>query len=203
MMRRRTRRHLALAVGSALVVAGCGIPSGGQPDVVPPSAIPTALASPSPPPSPSPTSPPRQDAPQVHLLTPDGTVVASAREIGGASVRGRLGRLLDTLADGPTSDERDDGLATALPPGTLLTVVDLAEGTATIDVGGDADVPAGQASRRAVAQIVLTSTSLPEVTSVLLERDGEPLEAPLPSGELTSEPLTADDYAPLLVAPPS
>ena len=73
----------------------------------------------------------------------------------------------------------------------------------TVDLTGAGDAPAGQQSRRAVGQIVLTATSLPGVRAVLLTHDGEPLEAPLPSGELTSSPLTAADYEPLLVAPPS
>ena len=63
--------------------------------------------------------------------------------------------------------------------------------------------PSGAASRRAVAQIVLTATSVPGVDAVLLTLDGDPVEAPLPSGELTSAPLTETDYEPLLVAPPS
>jgi spore germination protein GerM len=54
-----------------------------------------------------------------------------------------------------------------------------------------------------VGQIVLTATSLPGVRGVRLTLDGEPLEAPLPSGELTSAPLTAEDYAALLSSPPS
>jgi spore germination protein GerM len=53
-----------------------------------------------------------------------------------------------------------------------------------------------------MAQIVLTATSLEGIGSVLLTRDGAPVEAPLPSGELTSEPLTSAEYAGLLTAPP-
>jgi spore germination protein GerM len=73
----------------------------------------------------------------------------------------------------------------------------------TVELGGIARAPSGQQSRRAVAQIVLTVTSLPPVRAVVLTEDGEQLEAPLPSGELTSELLTAADYSSLLVAPPS
>ena len=58
-------------------------------------------------------------------------------------------------------------------------------------------------SRLAVAQIVLTATSLPEIRAVLLTSDGDLLEAPLPSGELTTAPLQAEDFDPLLVAPPT
>ena len=50
-----------------------------------------------------------------------------------------------------------------------------------------------------MAQIVLTATSVPGVDAVRLTLSGAPVEAPLPSGELTSEPLNADDYATFLV----
>lgn len=45
--------------------------------------------------------------------------------------------------------------------------------------------PAGK-SRRAVDQIVLTATSLPEVATVPLTHDRRPCGGPLPSGELAS-----------------
>ncbi|HZB21324.1 MAG TPA: GerMN domain-containing protein, partial [Blastococcus sp.] len=58
----------------------------------------------------------------------------------------------------------------------------------------------GAAGRRAVAQLVLTATSLQGVDAVQLTIGGEPVEAPLPTGELTSAPLTAADYAVFLTA---
>ncbi len=76
------------------------------------------------------------------------------------------------------------------------------DGTATVDLTGPGEVGGGEESRLAVAQIVLTATTLDDVRAVRLTRAGEPLEAPLPTGELTDRPLTATDYAPLLVAPP-
>jgi hypothetical protein len=50
----------------------------------------------------------------------------------------------------------------------------------------------------AVGQVVLSATSVPGVDRVRLLRDGEPLDAPLPDGELTSRPLTASAFASLL-----
>ena len=73
--------------------------------------------------------------------------------------------------------------------------------TVTIDIAVPDDASSGWESRRAVGQIVLTATSVPEVRRVRLTRDGEPVEAPLPDGELTSDPLTARDYADFLVPP--
>jgi spore germination protein GerM len=78
-------------------------------------------------------------------------------------------------------------------------VAQLSDGTATIDIDGPDEAPSGGASRLAVAQIVLTATSVPGVDAVRLTLSGEPVEAPLPSGQLTSAPLTAADYAALLV----
>nr|WP_275585893.1 GerMN domain-containing protein [Geodermatophilus sabuli] len=133
-------------------------------------------------------------------------MVPRPREVSGSSVRDRLDALLTDLAAGPTAAERDLQLSTALPPDVELSVTDVSDPTVTIDISGAADAPAGLASRRAVAQIVLSATSVPGVDAVVLTLDGERVEAPLPSGELTPAPLTADSYTVLLApasAPPS
>ena len=54
-----------------------------------------------------------------------------------------------------------------------------------------------------MAQVVLTATSLPGVDAVRLTFAGNPVEAPLPSGELTSGALTAADYATFLTGSPA
>lgn len=45
---------------------------------------------------------------------------------------------------------------------------------------------------------MLTATSVDGIDHVLLEQDGQQLEAPLPGGERTSAPVDAADYASLL-----
>lgn len=192
---------LLLAV--AAVLAGCGIPTGGAPDTIAPTDIPYGLAAPT---SSAPTatsSPARQDRPRVYLVNAEDVLVPSGREVSGSTVREQLTDLLGQLAAGPTDGERDDQLASALPPGVQLSVGGVEGDTVTVDLVGTTQSPSGQRSRRAVGQIVLTATSLPGVHAVRLTRDGKPLEAPLPSGELTSAPLTAADYARLLMAPPT
>jgi hypothetical protein len=198
-----TGRSRLLALAAAAVLAGCGVPTGGAPDRIDASDVPYGLASPSPGPSAVTSSPARDDRPRVYLVGPDDVLVPSGRDVAGASTRDRLDDLLAQLADGPTAGERDDELTTALPPRIGLSVSSVDGGTATIDFSATSASPAGEQTRRAVGQIVLTATSLPGVSAVLLTHDGEPLEAPLPSGELTTAPLTAADYEPLLVAPPS
>jgi spore germination protein GerM len=141
------------------------------------------------------------DEPRIYLVRPDDALVPTARPIPSGSVHDRLASLLKYLAAGPTSTEKRHRISTGLPPDVVLTVRDVTDDRATIDIGGVADAPSGQDSRRAAGQIVLTATSLPEVHAVLLTTGGTPIEAPLPSGELTSAPLTAQDYAVLLHPP--
>jgi hypothetical protein len=192
---------LAAAVVSAL--AGCGVTTGGPPDRLAASEVPYGLLSPAPTTvAPSPV-PPMGDRPRVYLVSADDVLVATGREAGTGTVRDRLAELLDQLTTGPTSEELDAELTTALPPGTELSVDAVAGDVVTVDLIGPGEAPSGLQSRLAVAQIVLTATSLPEVGAVLLTSDGDPLEAPLPSGELSTAPLVARDFESLVVTPPS
>lgn len=198
------RRARALAVLALLaVLAGCGVPTGGEPSTIAAADVPYGLADPAP--APTPTAPPEAvaDASLVHWVTAADALVPRVREVGGTSRRARLADLLEQLADGPTAAERDEQLSTALPPEIRLRVTGLDGGTATIGVDALAEAPAGVAGRQAVAQIVLTATSVPGIDAVLLELAGEPIEAPLPDGALTDQPLTASDYAAAAAAVPS
>jgi spore germination protein GerM len=194
-------RSRALVVGLALWVAGCGVPTGGDPQAIPSSEVPYGLADP----SPSPTAPsaevPVETPSQIFLLGAGEVLVGVPREVAGTSVRERLADLLAQLQAGPTAAEREEQLSTLLTPEVRLTVTDLADRTATIDLSVPAGAPSGAAGRRAVAQLVLTATSLEGVDAVALTIGGDPVEAPLPTGELTSAPLTAADYAVFLTAP--
>jgi hypothetical protein len=194
-----------LAAGAGLVVvlavAGCGVPTDGAPEAIPASSVPFGLAS-AEPSAPSATAAPvHLDEPRIYLVVPSNALVPIARQIPAGTVRERLAILLKYLAAGPTKLEKRHQISTSLPPDIVLRVRDVTGDRVTIDIGGPADAPSGKESRRAVAQIVLTATSLPEVHAVLLTSDGTPVEAPLPSGELTSAPLTALDYTPLLHPP--
>jgi len=198
----RAARCASWAAGALLVLAtsGCGVPTGGSSDPIPAAQVPTELAAPSSSAAATPSAPARLDQPRVLLLTEDGTLTPRGRSVPEGPLRDRLGALLDDLAAGPTPAELTDRLSTALRPDTTLSLTDVSGSTATVDLDGSAEAPTGRESQRAVAQIVLTATSLPGVESVLLTRGDQPVEAPLPTGELTSRPLTAADYAPLLTA---
>lgn len=204
-MRRQRALAVAVLLGGCLsgALAGCGIPTGGSPDTIPSAQIPYGLTSPSES-APSVASPPPRSAqPQVYLVGADNSLVPRGRELTGDTLKSRLAELLNSLAQGPGAAELQEGLTTALPPNVQLSVRSVDSGTATVDIVEKAQGPSGQAGRRAVGQIVLTATSLPGIHDVLLTHDGAPLDAPLPSGKLTSSPLNADDYRALLTASPS
>jgi hypothetical protein len=191
----------AAVLGLAVVLAGCGVPTGGEPTTIAPSDFPFTLAAPTPAPSATP-SPEVVEAPfRVFLVDATDVLVARPRDVDGGTAEERLVDLLAALAEGPTPPEQDARLSTKLPPEIGLTLSDLTGGTATIDLDLLAQTPSGSTSRRAVAQIVLTATTVPGVDAVRLTVDGDPVEAPLPSGELTSAPLTAADYADFLTPP--
>jgi len=192
-----------VTIAALAALAGCGVSTGGAPETIAPSDVPYGLLSPAPTTSAPSSVPPLGDRPRVYLVAPDDVLVPTGRDIEGGDLRARLDDLLAQLASGPTGGERDDELTTALPPDVRLSVTAVDGDTVTVDLAGLGDVPSGLQSRLAVAQIVLTATSLPEVRAVLLTHDGDPLEAPLPSGELSTAPLQASDYDRLLVAPPS
>jgi hypothetical protein len=193
-----SRRLAALA--ACLVLAGCGVPTSGDPTVIPASDVPYGLASPTP-------SAPSSSSDQttlaesgIYLVAADDSLVLRGRELADGSLEARLDELLDVLAAGPSEQERADELSTALPPEVELDATEVASGTVTVDIAGT-DAPSGTESRRAVAQIVLTVTTVPEVRAVRLTLQGDPVDAPLPDGELTSEPLTADQFEVFLTAP--
>ena len=201
-VRRRCAPGAALALAVGLLATGaCGVPTGGDPDPIPAADVPAALAS-TPAAGNSDTAPPAAGQPRVHLVDDRDVLVPRSRTVDGA-VAEQLTALLDDLAGGPSAVEREQGLTTAVPAQTRLTLRELTDGTATVELAGGNDTATGQQSRRAVAQVVLTATSLPGVQEVVLVQDGAPVEAPLPSGELTTRPLTAADYADYLTAAPS
>ncbi|TQN38066.1 sporulation and spore germination protein [Blastococcus colisei] len=199
---RRRAVPAGLVWAMALCVGGCGVPAGGAPEAIPSSEVPYGLAQASPESTSAPPASAPVEAPfQVFLVSAGDVLVGRPREVEGGTLRERLAHLLASLEESPTAAEREEQLSTVLSPEVRLSVSDLSDGTATIDLGSPTAAPSGAAGRRAVAQIVLTATSMRGVDAVRLTIAGDPVEAPLPTGELTSAPLTASDYATFLTAP--
>lgn len=191
----------AAALLAVVATAGCGVPTEKTPGTIPASDVPFGLLSTAPSVPASAPSTARSDRPRVYLLDVDSRLVPRGRILPAGPLSDELADLLDDLAGGPTTQERSQQFSTALPPGIRLTVTALDGRTATIDIVGGTD-PSGRSSRLAAGQIVLTATSLPGIQAVRLRRNGEAVEAPLPGGQLTTDPLTTADYAGLTHAPP-
>jgi hypothetical protein len=191
-------RRLAV-LAACLVLAGCGVPTSGDPTVIPATDVPYGLASPTPTAASSTPDQTMLAETGIYLVAADDALVLRGRELADGSLEARLDELLAALAAGPSDQERADELSTALPPEVELDATDVASGTVTVNISGT-DAPSGTESRRAVAQIVLTATTMPEVRAVRLTLQGEPVDAPLPDGALTSEPLTADQFEVFLTA---
>ncbi len=103
--------------------------------------------------------------------------------------------VLESLFAGPNTEERDEGLDTAIPADVELQSTPRTIGQVlTIDVNDVFDALNTESLQIAVAQIVNTATTIEGVTSVQLRIAGEPRVWPLGSGELTDRPLTAYDY---------
>jgi hypothetical protein len=192
----------ALMLAVLLALSGCGVPSNGEPTVIAASDVPYGLVAPTPTEPSSPSMETTVAETGIYLVSPEDVLVPRGRELPGGSMQEQLQELLGELAAGPSRQELAEELSTALPPEIELAVSEVDDdGLATVDLGGLVEAPTGEESRLAVAQIVLTATSLPGVTAVRLTRAGEPIDAPLPGGELTSSPLTAAAFASVLTPP--
>ncbi len=103
--------------------------------------------------------------------------------------------VLESLFAGPNTEERDEGLDTAIPADVELQSPPRTVGQVlTIDVNDVFDALNTKSLQIAVAQIVNTATTIEGVAAVQLRIAGEPRVWPLGSGELTDRPLTAYDY---------
>jgi hypothetical protein len=192
-------RRGAAAVALALLAAtSCGVPTSGSAERINPDEVPYGLITSGPASSPS-TQPllPRGDQPHVYWVDSDDRVIAVRASTTGSGPAA-LTALLTRLTAGPSDNERQKGLGTALSPQTSVRVRALVRGVADLEVRTTLEDPAADRLPLAVGQIVLTATSLPGVNAVRLLRDGHPVAVPVVGGALISEPVGAADYAELL-----
>lgn len=208
------RLLVPVVVCAAALLAGCGVPVTGEPEVLSTTAVPYNLLQ-SPTPSsvaatatgtstgtsttqPTAPAPAGQVAGEVAFVVDEQRVVLERRVVPTGAPREVAQALLQQLEAGPTPAERTQGLASAIASGTGLRATSIVGDLVMIDLTEETPVQAPDRLRVAVAQIVLTATSQPGVTQVLLSRAGQPVSAPLANGSLTSEPLTRRDYRSLI-----
>jgi hypothetical protein len=185
---------MAAACLAVLGLAGCGVPSSSEPRVI--ASVPHDLLSPG---TAAPTRPsaPAGAGPRAYLVVGDDRLTPVEADPTGEDTASAVRGVLARLGSGPTDTERTAGLSTALGPEVTLALAQVSGGRAEVDVGG-AQVASPERLPLAVGQVVLSVTSVPGVSSVVLRQDGEPIEAPLPGGARTALPLTAADYSGLV-----
>lgn len=182
----------ALSAGTCLLLLGtaaCGVPADSAPRPIE-GRGPNAELGRSP--SPAPTGTARA----VVYLVRDDRLVAVVR---GVPAPASADDVLAVLAEGPTGRESDAGLSTAVLSGTALDTERRSAGIAFVAVPTEGASDSGRSDEvLGFAQVVLTLTSLTEVTGVRFLRDGNLLDVPRADGSLSREPLTRRDYTDLL-----
>jgi spore germination protein GerM len=108
---------------------------------------------------------------------------------------------LRLLLAGPMVAEMQPGVnaTSAIPPGTRLLGLDIAGGTATVDLTSEFESGGGSASMFVrLAQVVYTLTEFDTVRRVRFALDGKPVDVFSGEGIVLDEPVTREDYEELL-----
>jgi germination protein M len=104
--------------------------------------------------------------------------------------------VLESLLRGITDEDEELGLSTAIPEGTILNSVDIAEdGTGTVDLSAEFAAGGDEASARArLAQVVYVMTQFPTVEQVEIVVDGQPLTSVGDAGVAVDGPMVRADF---------
>jgi spore germination protein GerM len=188
-------RRIALTVvlvATALVatLVGCGIPAEDQPrEVQPPPGPYGGLA------SNRPSTAEPGAVQEVLYFTKDGVLVPVTRNVRGDPTP--TGLVRDLLA-GPTESERAEGVGSALSGTDMASDVQVVNGLATVNLTATPEGTGRSDEILAYAQIVCTLDARPAITSVTFLRQGEPINVPRDTAELSEGPVTTADYANLI-----
>jgi germination protein M len=168
------------------------------PTDAPPTAAP-ATGTPGPGATPRPSvTPSGATAVRIYLFSGE-TLVPIVRPIERTRAVGRAA--LEELLAGPTGAERDGPmrLGSAIPGGTLLLGLDIADGLATVDLSREFESGGGSASMFGrLAQVVYTLTQFPTVDRVAFRLDGRPVTVFSGEGIVLDGPSTREDYTSFL-----
>jgi hypothetical protein len=185
----RLVRRLIVAVLAACLLAGCGVPADSGPRAL--DRPQTAYGSGGPAPD--------EFGPAVErlYLVRGGKLTRVLRRVPAARTPEQM--VTDLLA-GPTGEEQEDGLTSALSTMTVGRTT-IGQRRASVEI----DEVAGQGARSdevlAYGQIVCSLTSQgAEVGTVAFTRGGKPLAVPRGDGSLSTQPLTVADYSSLIAS---
>ena len=107
------------------------------------------------------------------------------------------------LIAGPTAEEQDTELGSAIPADTLLLDLVIANGLATVDLSREFEAGGGSFNILSrLAQVVYTLTQFPTVDEVLFLIDGERVEVFSGEGVVLEDPVDRSDYESILPIEP-
>jgi spore germination protein GerM len=175
------------ALTLTLILVACARPS--EPVELPRDELPFDVTRSAPP-----TRSPDPGRAYTVYLVRDGRLVAVTRHPEAST--GPPVSVLRSLFDGPTSRERDRGIATRIPASVRVLTVEVRDGDAEIDLSGEFQEPAPpERIALRVAQVVWTLTILDDIRTVSFSIDGEPISVTTDSGDHVERRLTRQDYS--------
>lgn len=184
----RTRSVLVTVFAAVLVTAWL---SGCKTTAEEPSAPAPAVSEETPSVAPDPT---RSEV-RVYFIRGEKVGVAG-REITAAEDAAAIARLtLEKLLEGPSTQDKEFGLETAIPLGTTVNGVEIDAGVATVDLSGEYVSGGGSLSMHLrVAQVVCTLTQFDDIRKVAFEIDGKSVNAIGGEGVMVSPPVGRADF---------
>lgn len=106
---------------------------------------------------------------------------------------------LQALFDGPNDEEITGDVGTAVPQGTQLLGLEIADGVATVNLTSEFESGGGSLSMTMrLAQVVYTLTQFQTVKGVRFELDGRPVDVFSGEGIVLDHPVGRKDYEQLL-----
>lgn len=134
----------------------------------------------------------------IYLVDENNQLIPVVRDVTSTSgPDDQLTAVFRSLVDGPTDEEADSGLRSAVPPATVVIGASMAGTTVTLDLSPSFALIGGQAELLAVGQFVVTATTFPGAQSMRLRLDGTPVDVPLPDGALTDQAVTLRQFSAL------
>lgn len=198
-MRRGVPAWVAIVLLGAMLLTGCGIPPESEPRTLPTGGATTA---------PPPTSDPAPTEDQVRLwFVREGLLVPVLRSV--VEPPDSQG-YLDLLVAGPTPEEKDEGVRTAVVSvvtGEPLVVTAQAAGVEPPQVAPDEEAivlssefrEVNAEEQTLVLGEVVTTVAVDDIKKILfIDEDGKPLGVPAADGRLRNGPVTPADYAALI-----
>lgn len=192
----RPRLAAVALVLTALVAAGCAIPTQRAPSTLPPSKVPFNLLDPHLPTTTTSLPKPTSFVPvKVFFLNPSNQLTSASRVVAAPAP---LAAILTSMLGGPTKAETAQGIYTAIPSNVSVVSATTQGDIVTVNMNAAFGDITGNDIELAVAQIVATiATENGLNTGVVFEIDGQRTSVPIASGAQVTAPVYLIEFLPV------